>query len=270
MGLAVRYFAFRVRIKTGNSAVLVKKHKNDIYDLRIKFFTMPYLFDNKLSTFFLFFSEQSTIMSSTESCNWYCKEDCREGYVSDGVATCWEKCGEGDVNVGAMCRKGCREGYKETTDGICWFDTCPPGQERSGARCYEPCPEGYKEEGCCLCRERCRGGYTEVAGVCWSGIKSYVPKTVPRKSDGKLLSYVPATTIKDTYIPTFKLGLYPKIIMYSILFFVVMGFVIQVGAFAGVLKSFVVNTGQITKAVFQPLMSVLRRGGGYNVRRPVL
>ena len=204
--------------------------------------------------------------TNKKPCNLFCQEDCREGY-SKTTGICYKNCGS-DTNVGCcMCRQRCKEGYKDTA-GVCWFDKCPAGQKKSGALCYEPCPYNHKEIGTSLCRERCRSGYSEVLGVCWKGLKSYVPKTNPRKSDGKLASYVPKSKAKDSYVPAITMGLYPKILLSVIGALVAMYLVIQLGAFAGVIKSFVVNTSQITKAVFQPLASVLRGGESGTLRRP--
>jgi len=60
------------------------------------------------------------------------------------------------------------------------------------------------------------------------------------------------------------MGLYRKILLSVIGVLVVIGLVIKLGDFFGVVKSFVVNTSQITKAV----ASVLRGGESGTLRRP--
>lgn len=203
-------------------------------------------------------------MGGSKSCNFFCQDDCRKGYAKSGIL-CAKRCPAGDTSAGLLCRKACREGYKDIA-GVCWFDKCPAGHRKSGARCYEPCPYNHKEVGCCLCRAKCRSGYREVLGVCWKGWKSYVPKTVTRRSDGKLASYVPKTSTKHSYVPTYNLGLYPKILLYFILSMVVMGGVIKLGSFLGVIKSFTINTSQITAAITKPVSSILRKVRGDSSR----
>ena len=192
---------------------------------------------------------------SKESCNFFCQEDCREGYTKT-TGICYQKCGA-DTNVGCcLCRERCKDGYKDVA-GVCWFDRCPAGQEKQGALCYQACKSNEKQIGCCVCREKCRSGYREVGGVCWKGWNSYVPKSRPRTSDGKLLSYTPKTRTKKSYVPAITIGLYPKIVMYFILSLVIMTLVIKLGAFFGVIKSFV----GFSLSVFKPAVSSLGVGG---------
>jgi hypothetical protein len=132
-----------------------------------------------------------------------CKEKCRSGYTSDGALLCYKNCD--GVQVGpALCRDGCRDGYKDEA-GVCW-ERCG-GDVDVGALCRKRCRDGYVDVGgvcwerCdgvnvgALCRERCRAGYTDVGGVCWKGLKSYTPKTLPKKS------YFPSTYAKKSYVP---------------------------------------------------------------------
>lgn len=131
---------------------------------------------------------------------------CREGY-KNVLGTCWASCPKNSVDVLALCRERCRSGYKDVA-GVCW-EKC--NGVDVGALCRERCREGYKDKaGVCwkgcnagdkdvglVCRERCRSGYNEPGGlgVCWKGIKSYLPKTYGKSS------YIPKTTTKKTYIP---------------------------------------------------------------------
>ena len=50
-----------------------------------------------------------------------CYPKCPIGYTSkpSDIVSCWEKCNEGDVDVGALCREGCRSGYRDIA-GVCW------------------------------------------------------------------------------------------------------------------------------------------------------
>lgn len=131
-----------------------------------------------------------------------CQDKCKEGY-KNRLGVCWENCK--GVSSGALCRERCRDGYKDVA-GVCWFDKCPAGETESGVLCYKPCPTNHKGIGPALCRERCRSGYREVLGVCRKGLRSYVPKTIPRKSDGKLASYVPKTSAIKSEIPKTSFG----------------------------------------------------------------
>jgi len=164
-------------------------------------------------------------MSAKNTCNFFCAEPCREGYAEEPL-TCRQRCGLGSTNTGLYCMAPCREGYVNR-GGVCWFDKCPAGTKKSGVLCYEPCPNNHKEIGTSLCRERCRSGYSEVLGVCWKGLRSYVPKTVVRKSDGKQASYVPKSTTRHSYQRAIKMGLYPKILLGIIGALVVMNIVIK-------------------------------------------
>lgn len=40
------------------------------------------------------------------------------------------------------------------------------------------CPDDYKRIGIGICRAKCKSHYKDVAGVCWKGFKSYVPKSI--------------------------------------------------------------------------------------------
>lgn len=40
------------------------------------------------------------------------------------------------------------------------------------------CPVGSRRIGAGICRYSCKSGYREVLGVCWKGIRSYVPKSI--------------------------------------------------------------------------------------------
>jgi len=82
--------------------------------------------------------------------------------------------------IAAACMKAL---MKNIPPSFCWkhFDfgtiptLCPPGMFRSLALCYDYCAEGY----------------THVLGVCWKGIKSYIPHSVTNFSavceEGKYL-----------------------------------------------------------------------------------
>jgi hypothetical protein len=95
-----------------------------------------------------------------EPFNKKCYKKCPTGYTSKpgDIVSCWGKCGEGDVDVGALCREGCRSGYHDVA-GVCWNDkkitydigvgippsySCPTGYELEGLRCIKDPPDGYK------------------------------------------------------------------------------------------------------------------------------
>ena len=106
-------------------------------------------------------------------------EKCRDGYADVG-GVCWKRCAKNDKDTGAFCQEGCREGYREDSPGIC----------------YKQCRDGDIKVGCCLCRERCPSGYTDVAGVCWT--KNWKSKVMPTYAKD---SYVPKSYDKDNYVP---------------------------------------------------------------------
>lgn len=95
-----------------------------------------------------------------EPFNKKCYSKCPMGYTSKpgDLISCWSKCGEGDVDVGALCREGCKSGYNDVA-GVCWnnkkltYDvgvgtipnySCPIGYELEGLRCIKDPPDGYK------------------------------------------------------------------------------------------------------------------------------
>ena len=95
-----------------------------------------------------------------EPFNKKCYKKCPTGYISkkDDIVSCWEKCNEGDVDVGALCREGCKSGYRDIA-GVCWnnkrltYDigvgippsySCPTGFGLEGLKCIKDPPDGYK------------------------------------------------------------------------------------------------------------------------------
>lgn len=95
-----------------------------------------------------------------EPFNKKCYKKCPNGYTSKpgDIVSCWGKCGDGDVDVGALCREGCKFGYNDVA-GVCWnnkkltYDvgvgippsySCPIGYELEGLRCIKDPPDGYK------------------------------------------------------------------------------------------------------------------------------
>lgn len=95
-----------------------------------------------------------------EPFNKKCYKKCPSGYTSKpgDIVSCWSKCGEGDIDVGALCREGCKSGYNDVA-GVCWnnkkltYDigvgippsySCPTGYELEGLKCIKDPPDGYK------------------------------------------------------------------------------------------------------------------------------
>jgi len=89
-----------------------------------------------------------------------CYPKCPVGYTSkpSDIVSCWKKCKDGDVDVGALCREGCRSGFRDIV-GVCWnnkkltYDvgvgitpsySCPTGYGLEGLRCIKDPPDGYK------------------------------------------------------------------------------------------------------------------------------
>jgi hypothetical protein len=95
-----------------------------------------------------------------ETFNKKCYKKCPTGYKSTpgDIVSCWDKCNEGDIDVGALCRVGCKSGYNDVA-GVCWnnkkltYDvgvgtppnySCPTGYDLEGLRCIKDPPDGYK------------------------------------------------------------------------------------------------------------------------------
>ena len=129
------------------------------------------------------------------------------------LGVCWQRCGPGETDVGALCRQGC--GSAKEVLGVCW-DNCAPGSTDVGALCREGCNASAPKDvaGVCwgdcgndidvgaLCRERCRSGFHEVLGVCWGDIGTYarkmmIPKSIKTYDPG----YQPPRNLSDVRIP---------------------------------------------------------------------
>jgi hypothetical protein len=138
-----------------------------------------------------------------------CYPKCKDGFSSDGATQCYKNppqhwpgtttlthlqhkthysgpgkplshCNPDQDKGGALCYPKCRDGFKSDGVAIC-YGTCPAGSVDVGALCRDGCREGYHDvAGVCwentpagavnvgaLIRDGCRAGFRDVAGVCW-------------------------------------------------------------------------------------------------------
>jgi hypothetical protein len=138
-----------------------------------------------------------------------CYPKCKDGFSSDGATQCYKNppphwpgtttlthlqhkthysgpgkplthCNADQDKGGALCYPKCRDGYKSDGVAIC-YGQCPAGSVDVGALCRDGCREGYHDvAGVCwentpagsvnvgaLIRDGCRAGFRDVAGVCW-------------------------------------------------------------------------------------------------------
>jgi len=138
-----------------------------------------------------------------------CYPKCKDGFSSDGATQCYKNpppnwpgtttlthlqhktiysgpgkplthCNPDQDKGGALCYPKCRDGYKSDGVAIC-YGTCPAGSVDVGALCRDGCRAGYHDvAGVCwedtpagsvdvgaLIRDGCRAGFRDVAGVCW-------------------------------------------------------------------------------------------------------
>ena len=108
-----------------------------------------------------------------------CYPKCKDGFSSDGATQCYKNPPPnwpGSTTIAHLQHKTIYSGPGKP------LTSCNPDQDKGGALCYPKCRDGFKSDGVAmcygncpantvdvgaLCRDNCREGYHDVAGVCW-------------------------------------------------------------------------------------------------------